>query len=81
MSFESTIAEAESAMILANSIDFVEEPEHVDVVVAQLKELGRELPAADRPQFSMQISRAHKLLQRRVTAAQASKLSLEVVDE
>lgn len=77
MSYALTVAKAEGLEILVASVDSLSEPNEVDIVIAQLRELGAELNDADRALYEADvIARAEHVLANQVALLQAKKLTV-----
>ena len=77
MSYALTVAKAEGLEILVASVDSLSEPNEVDIVIAQLRELGAELNDGDRALYEEDvIVRAEQVLAKQVSLLQAKKLSV-----
>ncbi len=77
MSYALTVAKAEGFEILVASVDSMSEPNDVDTVIAQLRELGAELNESDREVYETDVvARAERVLTAKVSVLQAKKLSV-----
>lgn len=78
MSYALTVAKAEGLEILVASAESLSEPHEVDIVIAQLRELGDELNSDDRALYEADvIKRAEQVLAKQVSLLQAKKLKAD----